>query len=307
MSSYGVLMKKNCDLVVKSNQLVQAVSNLSLVEIRLIQLAIVDAREVGVGISTDTPLVIWANRYATTFDVTLEAGYWALKEAAKTLFDRQFTLYLIDADTKKEKRITSRWVSQVGYVDDAAKLEIILSPAVVKEITRLESQFTRYYLEQTAPLTSAYAVRLYELLIQWQEAAKLPMFHLESFRQQLGLADHELIRMSDFKKRVLDLAVSQINEHTDITVNYEQHKAGRIITGFTFKLKKKHPKDVTPKAKTQSKPKQSPKNDDENIETLLQDEKWVSKHAQTGESWEQARTRLRHEAKTGKFTLAPTP
>ena len=113
--------------------------------------------------------------------------------------------------------------------------------------------------------------------------------------------------MSDFKKRVLDLAVSQINEHTDITVNYEQHKAGRIITGFTFKLKKKHPKDVTPKAKTQSKPKQSPKNDDENIETLLQDEKWVSKHAQTGESWEQARTRLRHEAKTGKFTLAPTP
>ena len=54
-------------------------------------------------------------------------------------------------------------------------------------------------------------------------------------------------------------------------------------------------------------PKNTLKNDNENIETLLQDEKWVSKHAQTGESWEQARTRLRHEAKTGKFTLAPTP
>ena len=196
-------MKNNRDLVVKSNQLIQAVSNLSLVEIRLMQLAVVDARETGTGITTDTPLIIWANRYSKTFDVTLEAAYWALKEAARTLFDRQFTLYTIDTHTQKEKRITSRWVSQVAYVDDAAKLEIILAPAVVSEITRLESQFTRYYLEQTAPLTSAYAVRLYELLIQWREAAKLPMFELDHFRQQLGLSSNELFRMSDFKKRVL--------------------------------------------------------------------------------------------------------
>lgn len=119
-------MKNNRDLVVKSNQLIQAVSNLSLVEIRLMQLAVVDARETGTGITTDTPLIIWANRYSKTFDVTLEAAYWALKEAARTLFDRQFTLYTIDTHTQKEKRITSRWVSQVAYVDDAAKLEIIL-------------------------------------------------------------------------------------------------------------------------------------------------------------------------------------
>ena len=298
-------MKNNRDLVVKSNQLIQAVSNLSLVEIRLMQLAVVDARETGTGITTDTPLIIWANRYSKTFDVTLEAAYWALKEAARTLFDRQFTLYTIDTHTQKEKRITSRWVSQVAYVDDAAKLEIILAPAVVSEITRLESQFTRYYLEQTAPLTSAYAVRLYELLIQWREAAKLPMFELDHFRQQLGLSNNELFRMSDFKKRVLDLAVSQINEHTDITVTYEQHKAGRVITGFTFSLKqKKQPKDVTSQVKP--KPKPSKNTDYDGIDALLKNNEWVSQHAQTGESWEDARARLRREATTGKFSLAPT-
>ena len=298
-------MKNNRDLVVKSNQLIQAVSNLSLVEIRLMQLAVVDARETGTGITTDTPLIIWANRYSKTFDVTLEAAYWALKEAARTLFDRQFTLYTIDTHTQKEKRITSRWVSQVAYVDDAAKLEIILAPAVVSEITRLESQFTRYYLEQTAPLTSAYAVRLYELLIQWREAAKLPMFELDHFRQQLGLSSNELFRMSDFKKRVLDLAVSQINEHTDITVTYEQHKAGRVITGFTFSLKqKKQLKDVT--SQTKPKPKPSKNTDYDGIDALLKNNEWVSQHAQTGESWEDARARLRREAATGKFSLAPT-
>ena len=294
-------MKTNRDLVVKSNQLIQAVSNLSLVEIRLMQLAVVDARETGTGITTDTPLIIWANRYSKTFDVTLEAAYWALKEAARTLFDRQFTLYTIDTHTQKEKRITSRWVSQVAYVDDAAKLEIILAPAVVSEITRLESQFTRYYLEQTAPLTSAYAVRLYELLIQWREVAKLPMFELDHFRQQLGLSNNELFRMSDFKKRVLDLAVSQINEHTDITISYEQHKAGRVITGFTFSLKqKKQPKDVTPK------PKKAKPNPIEDLNTLLKDRKFLEKHAKAGESWDDVRSRLKNEAETGKFTLAPT-
>ena len=45
--------------------------------------------------------------------------------------------------------------------------------------------------------------------------------------------------MSDFKKYVLDFAVQQINEHTDITVKYDQHKQGRIITGFTFNFKVK--------------------------------------------------------------------
>ena len=67
------------------------------------------------------------------------------------------------------------------------------------------------------------------------------MFELAQFRSQLGIGVNEYQRMDVFKRRVLDLAVKQINTHTDITVGYEQHKAGRIITGFsfTFKAKKK--------------------------------------------------------------------
>jgi len=45
--------------------------------------------------------------------------------------------------------------------------------------------------------------------------------------------------MSDFKKRVLEPSIKQINEHTDITVSYEQHKKGRLISGFSFKFKQK--------------------------------------------------------------------
>ena len=45
--------------------------------------------------------------------------------------------------------------------------------------------------------------------------------------------------MERFKTSVLELAIKQINEHTDITVKYEQHKRGRSISGFSFTFKQK--------------------------------------------------------------------
>ena len=53
----------------------------------------------------------------------------------------------------------------------------------------------------------------------------------------MGVLDSEYQRMHDLKKRVLEPALEQINEHTDITASYEQHKKGRVITGFSFKFK----------------------------------------------------------------------
>ena len=55
--------------------------------------------------------------------------------------------------------------------------------------------------------------------------------------------------------RVIEQSIKQINEHTDITASYEQHKKGRLITGFSFKFKQKKPKQAkiateTPKTAT---------------------------------------------------------
>lgn len=45
--------------------------------------------------------------------------------------------------------------------------------------------------------------------------------------------------MHHFKARVLEPAIKEINEKTDIKAEYEQHKKGRVISGFSFKFKKK--------------------------------------------------------------------
>ena len=72
--------------------------------------------------------------------------------------------------------------------------------------------------------SSAYAVRMYELLICWRSTGKTPVIELTEFRKRLGVLDNEYQRIAHLKERVLELGLKQINEHTDITATYEQHK-----------------------------------------------------------------------------------
>ena len=225
------------ELIVKDNALMNASYNLDLVEQRLILLAILEARESGKGINANDPLIVHAESYINQFGVHRTTAYQALKDACKDLFARQFSY-----QEKRERgraNITSRWVSQIAYIDETATVEVIFAPAVVPLITRLEEQFTQYDIEQISGLSSAYAVRMYELLICWRSTGKTPIIELGEFRKRIGVLDTEYTRTDNLKMRVIELALKQINDHTDITATYEQHKKGRTITGFSFKFKQK--------------------------------------------------------------------
>lgn len=242
-------MKK--DLVVKTNRLNQAFQMLSLAELHIVQLAIVDARETGTGLSTDTPLRIDAKRYAEVFDTTRQNAYQRMKEAEDTLFNRRFSFY-----DEEGMLVKSRWISQVRYLDDQGAIEVVFTPAVVQGISRIDGVkefFTQYLLSQTAHLKSVYSARLYELLIQWRSTGKVPMVDLTTFREQLGVGVNEYQRMHHFKARVLDLAINEINEKTDINVKYEQHKEGRLIKGFSFSFRQKQNSPNEKSAKINSK------------------------------------------------------
>ena len=242
------------DLIVKDNALMNASYNLALVEQRLILLAILEARESGKGINANDPLTVHAESYINQFKVEKHTAYQALKDACKDLFARQFS-YQQRSAKGNTTNMTSRWISQIGYTENEATVQLVFAPAVVPLITRLEEQFTKYDIEQISSLSSAYAVRLYELLICWRTTGKTPIIELGEFRKRIGVLDTEYQRMDVFKRGVLELALKQINEHTDITATYEQHKKGRVITGFSFKFKQKKPKQAeiateTPKTAT---------------------------------------------------------
>ena len=104
--------------------------------------------------------------------------------------------------------------------------------------------------------------------------------------------------MANFKVRVLDIALNQINGLTDIVASYEQHKTGRVISGFSFTFTtKQQPKEVThTKAK---------KLTDKQIQffanKLAHYDPFASQKAAVGESYADLEKRLLIELQDEKF------
>ena len=280
----------------KDNALINASYTLDTTEQRLILLAIIQARELSRTVDANSTLEVHAHHYMSQFKVDKHAAYEGLKNAASNLFERKFSYKGIHKGTQQEKIVKSRWVSKIAYIDSAGIVELTFAPDVIPLITQLEKSFTAYELKQISSLTSKYAIRLYELLIQWRSVGKTPTFEINDFRFKLGLTEKEYIKMANFKVRVLDTALNQINELTDINVSYEQHKVGRTICGFSFMFTTKQMKEVD-----QIKSK---KLTDKQIQLfahkLAHHDPFASKKATVGESYADLEKRLLIELKDEK-------
>jgi hypothetical protein len=225
-------MGRKKDLVVKSNRLIEASYRLTLAEQRIILFSIVTARQTRKGLSADDFVTIQAGDYAAMFHVPLKQAYEQIKEATKTLFRRYVILYDTHQETGKPRKIEVRWLSAASYIDGAGAIQLRFATDMVPFITRLETEFTRYKLGKIANMTSAYAIRLYELLVQWGSVGEREI-ELGWLKKTLML-EKDYPRMFDFKKRVIDVALSQINAHSDLTAQYTQRKTGRIVTHLIF-------------------------------------------------------------------------
>ncbi|MBR5494036.1 MAG: replication initiation protein RepM [Psychrobacter sp.] len=226
-------------LVTKHNKLISASYSLGVPEQRIIFLAIVVAREQEKLIDARGLLQIHASSYQEQFKVEKHSAYKALKSAAKGLFDAHFEYDDIHEQTGKDANNFIRWVQKIRYINAAGMIELQFTDDVIPLITRLTEQYTEYDLKQVSELQSEYAIRLYELMMQWQSVGKTNQITIDNLRKKLGVKPEQYKQMCNFKTRVLDHAVKQINDYTDITVKYDQHKTGKTITAISFIFKKK--------------------------------------------------------------------
>lgn len=233
----------NSNVVAKSNRLVEASYRLSLVEQQMILFAICRAREEQKGLSSTTWLTLDSKAFAAAFNTDPKNAYRQLSEAAATLFDRVITMYDNDGDPRK---IETRWIQAKAKIDNRGQVQLKFADCVIPYLERLGTEFTTYRLEKIGKLTSAYGVRLYELLLQYAPLKKRE-FAIVDLKKTLGLSELEYPAILDFKKRVVDVAVKQINAHTDLTTSYTQSRTGRTITHLTFAIKlKPAPKPAKP-------------------------------------------------------------
>jgi len=272
------------ELVVKANRLVEASYRLTLAEQRLILMAITEARRTQKGIQVGIrPLIagiplliteadeleIKAIDFAKTFNLPSNQAYEQIQDASKNLMQRQVTLHGTDPKTGLPDELVTHWVSSVRYVEGAGTLYLRFAHEIVPYITRLEAEFTSYKLEQIAKMTSVYSIRLYELLLQWGCVGQREI-EMAWLREIMLIEQHQYKAIKDFKRYVIDIALAQINEHSDLMVGYTQRKTGRNVSHlmFTFAPKK------------QAKKKQE----------LARE--CIEKHALPGETWGQAEKRL---------------
>ena len=227
------------NLIVKDNALIEASHKLSESEQRLVLLAILKGREFCDSIEElkDKELIIHAEDYMKAFGVERQSAYESLKKAVLGLFEAKWGYRFVNSKGNIEVAY-ERFTQSAKYVENEATVKFMFANSIIPMLVELERNFTSYEIEQVANLQSRYAMRLYECLIRFK-ASKLLNITLDELRFRFGLLDTEYKAMGDFKKRVLDMAVKDINNNTDITVSYDQHKQGRTITGFTFKFKQK--------------------------------------------------------------------
>ena len=221
-------------LIVKDNALIEAGFYLSLVEQRLVLLGITEARELE-ELTFNTAVKVSVQSYIKNFGVNSSTAYESLQAAVNTLFERQFSYY----DQELNERFKERWIYKASYMDNKGHVIMFFTPTVIRMISKLEENFTKYLLSQVATFKSKYSIRVYELAVKWRSVKQSKKYSVDELREILGVGVNEYKTMSLFKANVLDKALKEINTKTDLQVEYEQFKDGRTITHFQLKIKPK--------------------------------------------------------------------
>lgn len=166
-------------------------------------------------------------------DIELLTGReWNYQQLRKSTEDIGSRMFEIETDEYYQQI----WLfQQVKYLKGQGAFEVMISEPAKPLFFELKNNFTHFQLKSVLGCTSSYAKRLYMLACQWRTIGKFPKpIPIVELKQMLGLVDkkgnEQYSEITGFKKKVLDLAKKQINEHTDISFDYELFKRGRSFT-----------------------------------------------------------------------------
>ena len=266
--------------VVKSNAMIEASYRLSAQEQRILLAAISQIKK-GEKVTDQTMYTISVHDIAEIADISSRALYSELENAALKLKRREIRIpYEPNSKRKKPEILVTCWLQSVRYTPNTGTVQVRFSHDILPYISQLTEQFTIYKLKDVAKLSSSYAIRLYELLIQWNGIGQR-IIELE-WLKNIFLIEDKYPRIKDFKTRVLEPAIEQINCSTNMWVKWDQKKTGRKVTHFIFSFGLK---ETTKTKRKSTKPKKID----------VYDDKFLSKNARPGESKEQAIRRLKEE------------
>jgi plasmid replication initiation protein len=161
-------------------------------------------------------------------------NYQQLKEATENMGSKMF-------EVETERSYKQIWMfQQVEYLKGQGCLEIALSEAIRPYLFDLKTNFTSFELYSALKISSKYAKRIYTICSQWKDVGQTAFLDIDMLKVMLKLKDpngkdpEQFKQFSQFKEKVLDIAVKQINESTDLRIEYELAKEGRAFKKIRF-------------------------------------------------------------------------
>ena len=221
-------MEKN-EIVYKSNRLIEARGRLSLQEQRLI--AILCSRIT----KQDTDFEKYVFNYrelANQLDVDVKSYGRELELVIDRLQTKLMTIH------EGEERVKVAWLAGSRYHDKKGLVSLSFHPDLKPYLLQLKDCFTKYDLNTVLLLKSKYAFKLFEILKR-NENLGIREYSIDELKSLLMIEDGEYTSFGHLKKRVLEPAIKEINEKTELIIEHKYVKTVRAVTGIKFTIKQK--------------------------------------------------------------------
>ena len=172
-----------------------------------------------------------------THDIEVITGrkwnYKQLRDATEDIGSRMFEI-----ETPEKYR--QLWLFEyVDYIKGSGSFTIKINETAKPYFFDLKNNFTALQLKSVLDCSSKYAKRLYTIACQWRSVGS-KRFEITELKKMLGLIDkkgnEQFERISQFKEYVLDISKKQINENTDIEIDFELKKRGRSFHWVTLHI-----------------------------------------------------------------------
>lgn len=220
----------NNNNITKSNALIQASYQLTLNEQRIILYALSKINPKSD--KFEKKVCIDVTEFAKQFLIKKDEAYRAIKLSINNLYDR--TIKLENKDDVEE----FRFIQLKKYYKNESKAEIVFSDPILKFIYNLNSCYTKYKIKHVAQFKSIYSFRFYELLTQYANtSSKSRKILIRDLKFFLKLED-KYKRWDLFKRHVLDVAKKEINELSDLKIDYKIERLNKKANALIFSISK---------------------------------------------------------------------
>ncbi len=171
--------------------------------------------------------------------IGIETDYSYIHKTIEKLMEKVMSIKKLDTNSV----MMVHWVGYAEYWINEGKIEMSCHPEMTPFLLELKSKFTAISLSDLMKFNSIYAVRVYELLKQYETIGER-IIELTSMRKMLGI-ENKLKQYKEFKETVLLMAQREINVKSDIEIKFEEIKTGRKITKIKFIIKKNLRNQIT--------------------------------------------------------------